>query len=348
MDDESDPAWPTQGKRRARKTAATIYDVARLAGVGPSSVSRALREPGRMSAETERRVHEAAKQLGYQANPAAQTLHTGRTNTFAMIVADLTSPVFFEIVRGAQRASQEMGYALVYAEHHESGEDELTIAERHVRTVDGIVLAMSGLADEQIVALAERTPVVVINRLVPSVPGVVADIDHGVGEVVRHLAGLGHRSIAYLAGPADSWMSERRWQCLQDRCASSSISVRKIQTENPTVLGGRKATEALRESGTTAAVAFNDLVAIGLMRELHDTGVAIPDQLSVVGFDDIFGADFITPALTSVTAPLSELGAQAFHSIFAQVNGTIPTHPETERALLTRLVVRESTGPARR
>ena len=331
-----------------RRSAPTIYDIARLAGVNPSTVSRALSKPGRINVETEKRVKAAAEELGYRVNPMARALPTGRTQTLGMIVADITNPVIFDTVRGAERTAAAHDYTLVLAESVESAENELRAAERLLPIVDGIILGTSRLRDEEIVGLAERKPVVVINRSVDGVASVIADIEQGIVEAVRHVASLGHRSVVYVAGPARSWMSQRRWECLRDSCESLRIAVQRVEGGTPTVDGGRRAAVAVRESGATVAFAYNDLMAIGLMQELQLAGIAVPGELSIVGFDNIFGSDFTTPTLTTVGSPLGELGARASTLIIeAVVNGAAVEAAEETGAPATALVVRGSTGAVR-
>lgn len=340
-----EPAQPRAVRtKRSDKPAATIYDIARLAGVNPSTVSRALSKPGRISAKTERRIHDAAKELNYRVNPMARALPTGRTNTVGLIVADITNPMFFNVVRGAEKAAVEHDYTLVLAESAESAENELRTAERLLSTVDGVVLATSRLSDEQILDLAEQKPIVVINRQVAAVPGIVADVDSGIAEAVRHLASLGHRSLIYISGPLRSWMSERRWESLKERCEWSNIQVTRTGAGDPTLDGGRKAASAVRASGATAAVAYNDLMAIGLMQELLMAGLTVPGDLSIIGFDNIFGSDFTTPPLSTIMSPLDEAGALAFRSIIAELNGQDPFDSVPMGSLATRLVIRGSTG----
>lgn len=345
---ESEDLVGTPGtvRKRAGKSSATIYDIARLTGVNPSTVSRALSRPGRVSAKTEEKIQNAARLLNYRVNPLARALPTGRTNTIALIVADITNPMYFNIVRGAESAAARSNYTLVFAESAESAETELIAAHRLMPSVDGFILAISRLPDEQIQELATHKPVAVINREVPRVPSVVADIDRGVGEAVRHLAALGHTNIAFVAGPELSWMSRHRWVSIQERCEWCNIEARNVGSQAPTVEGGRRAAASVRDSGVTAVIAFNDLIAIGLMQELASAGISVPDDVSIIGFDNIFGSDFTTPALTTIGSPLSESGGYAVRSILKEL-GVVGSEAEGQ-SLTTELVVRGSTGKARK
>lgn len=347
---EPAPAAPPRRRARGGRGAPTIYDIAELAGVNPSTVSRALSQPGRINVKTEQRIHAAAKELKYHVNPIARALPTGRTNTLALLVADITNPVLFGIVRGAERAAAAAGYTLVVAESQESGDLEATAARRVLPSVDGLLLATTRLDDTQIQELASRKPVVVLNREVDEVDGVVPDVGAGVDETVAHLHDLGHRSIVYVSGPSTSWMSRRRWDALSESVVSRGMSLTEIGPNRPTLDAGVAAFARVRLSGATAVVAFNDLMAIGLLREATRNGVVLPDELSIVGFDDIFGSDFTTPPLTTVRSPLEDAGEQAVRMLLSAVGAPGAAGAGVpQRALRTELVVRGSTAvPARR
>jgi LacI family transcriptional regulator len=342
----SDEAGRIGEPKRARGgSAPTIYDIARLAGVNPSTVSRALSQPGRINAKTEQRIRAAAEELDYRVNPIARALPTGRTKTLGLVVADITNPVIFGIVRGAERAAADAGYTLIIAESQESGEREATTVERVLPSVDGLVLATTRLDDAQILRLAERKPIVAINRDVPGLTSVLPDVGRGVDELADHLAELGHRSLAYLSGPESSWISARRWEALLDAAPRRGMSLVEIGPGSPTLEGGAAAISRVVASGVSAVVAFNDLMAIGLLRAAAERGIGIPSHLSVVGFDDIFGSDFTTPGITTVRAPLAEAGERAVKHLLARVaGGTDGSSAEGIEPLATELVVRGSTG----
>jgi LacI family transcriptional regulator len=194
---------------RAAKTNATIYDIAKLAGVNPSTVSRALSRPGRVSVKTRKLIEDAAVELNYQANPFARALPTGRTSTIGLIVADIANPTFFGTIRGAEFTAADHNYSVILAESAESPEKELSAAQRMMASVDGLILASPRMDDDHIRQLADEKPVVVVNRDVGGITCVVPDVEMGVGEAVRHLAGQGHKKITFIAGPEASWMSAR-------------------------------------------------------------------------------------------------------------------------------------------
>lgn len=332
---------PVVGTQRIKR-AATIYDIAQLAGVNPSTVSRALSRPGRINEKTAQKIHDAAKQLNYVANPAARALPTGRTGTLGLIVADITNPMFFDVVRGAEREAAERNYTLVLAEFKESAEMELLTARRLMPSVDGLILATSRLLPDDVRALGQEKPVVVINRQVDDVDSIVADIDPGLTAAIDHLAELGHRRLAFVSGPSRSWMSRHRWDRTRVLCAERDIETVRVPSTQPDMAAGRATATAVLETGATAVLAYNDLLAIGIMLELRSRGVEMPAQLSLIGFDDIFGSDFTTPALTSIRSPHIASGSYAVQTLFAHLGGTaVPTITD----LATTLIMRESTAP---
>jgi LacI family transcriptional regulator len=340
--DTAPPAGSVRKHGRDGKSNATIYDIAKMAGVNASTVSRALSKPGRVSSKTQKLIEDAAARLNYQVNPFARALPTGKTNTFGLIVADITNPTFFDIIRGAETTATGRDYTLVLAESAESPETELTAARRLMATVDGLILASPRMDDDNIRALAQDKPVVVINREVAGVPCVVPDVNKGISEAVRSLAANGHTRIAYVAGPPQSWMSERRWEGVQAACEWSRLEAVRLESGKPTVDGGRQTARDVRASGATAVLTYNDLIAIGLMQELQAAGMVVPDQISIVGFDDIFGADFTTPPLTTVRSPLGECGEAAATRLLDLLHGS--GEPAGTLSVETELVLRGSSG----
>ncbi|WP_308465478.1 LacI family DNA-binding transcriptional regulator [Rathayibacter soli] len=330
--------------------APTIYDIARLAGVNPSTVSRALSKPGRISAKTEKLIQDAAETLHYRVNPMARALPTGHTNTLGLIVADITNPVFFPFIRGAERAAAQAGYTLVLAESHESGELEIETASRIEQSVDGLVLVATRSSDNQIRELADRKPLVVVNRRIEGVDTLVADSEPGIDQALDLIATFGHRSLAYLSGPADSWMNTARWRLILAKARQRGMTIVEIGPGAPTLEGGRDAYERIMACGASAVLAYNDLMAIGLLRALQENGQRVPERLSIIGCDDIFGSDFTAPPLSTIRTPLGALGELAVLRTLERVAGAqhdaSAARADALAPLATELIVRGSTGPA--
>lgn len=330
---------------RTSGKAATIYDIAKLAGVNPSTVSRALSTPGRINEATEAKVHAAAKQLNYRVNPFARALPTGKTKMIALMVADITNPVFFKIVSGAEVIAAEFGYTLVVAESQESSSREAHKLQRILPMVDGVIFATTRLADDEIHNVNGEKPVVLINRLVDNIADVVPHNEPGIREAAAHLASLGHKNIAYLGGPAASWINAERLNILTKSAIALGLTVTDLGSNVPTLTTGKDSLKAVVDSGVTAVVAFNDLMAIGLLRAATVAGINVPSQLSIIGFDNIFGSDFTSPPLTTIEMPLEQIGGNAVRALlqtFESENADVPHGSE----LSTSLLVRGSTAKA--
>ncbi|MCT1716751.1 LacI family DNA-binding transcriptional regulator [Dermabacter hominis] len=333
------PALPPRTSARR----VTIYDIAKHVGVSASTASRALHKPGRVSKATEERVKKAAATLGYRANPAARALPTGRTGTIALLVADITNSVSFEIVRGAEREAEKHGYVLVTSEFREDHVKEASRARYLAPSVDGFVLASSRLDDEAIANIAALNPVVTLNRESPSAFSVLADHEPALRELVRILAAEGHDRLCYLGGPASSWTNAKRWEVIEAVARDEQIEALTIGPNHPTREAGQRALDAVRDTGASAVIAYNDVMAIGLLTAARDAGLRIPEDFSIAGIDDIFGSDFTCPPLTTIAAPLEEMGAAAIRHVHAALSGE--RESGTDR-YPTQLLMRGSVGPA--
>ncbi|RAO43125.1 LacI family DNA-binding transcriptional regulator [Micromonospora saelicesensis] len=321
----------------------TIYDVALEAGVSPSTVSRAFSRPSRVNSETAERIRQVAERLGYRTNPLARALTTSRTKMIALVIADITNPVYAEIVRGAQEVAADGEYTTVLIDAQESDRLERAAVERTMSTVDGIVLASSRMSDSAIRMVAKQRPVVVLNRALADVPCVVTDDPRGVRRAAEHLGELGHDHITYVAGPQASWPNGVRWRSLLEAGMELEIKVRQIGPFSPTLAGGERAAQELCARPATAVLAFNDQMAIGIIRGLSRMGVNVPGDVSVVGFDNILAADIVTPGLTTVAAPLYAEGSAATRHLLTMIEGA-PGHTGRPMVLPVRLVVRDSTA----
>jgi LacI family transcriptional regulator len=322
----------------------TIYDVARAAGVAPSTVSRAFSRPGRVNAETAERIREVAAELGYRANPQARALSTRTTSMIAVLLADIANPVFAELVRGAEEAAAEAGYAMVLADTRESAGREREVLDKILPAVDGVVLASPRMSDTAVRQVAKVKPTVVLNREVGGLPSVVVDNPRGMRRAAEHLAGLGHGHVTYLAGPEAAWPDGVRWRALRDARHDLGLTVRRVGPVPPTVNGGIRAAAAWAAHPTSAVVAYNDMIAIGFMRGVLAMGKRVPEDVSVIGFDNTQSAEIVSPSLTTVASPQRELGARAVRHVLAFVGGARSTSTEPV-VLPSKLVLRASTGP---
>ncbi len=332
---------PSTGDPRRR---ATITDVAAAAGVAASTVSRSFTRPERVNHRTREHVLAVAEDLGYAPNPAARALESGRSNMLALLVPDITNPYFSGVIKGAERAAAAAGMILVLGDTAENRSAEEQWVRRLGPAVDGFVLSASRLTDDELRRAAELNPIALVNRATPGVACVVADFDAGTRQIVDHLASLGHRSLVFLGGPAESWSGARRWAGLQVAAAAAGLTTTRFGPYMPTRAGGPAAADAVLAAGASAVVCHNDMLAIGVLTRLAERGVTVPEEVSVVGFDNIVGSDFCSPTLTTLAERTEDAGARAVEAVVAQAL-TRSAEPPT-RVLPTQLVVRRSTGPA--
>jgi LacI family transcriptional regulator len=311
-----------------------------------STVSRALSRPERVSAGTREHIRAVAERLGYQTNPLARALPSGRTQTLALLVADITNPHFFGIIRGSEHQARAAGCTLIVGDTEESPELEARSVQRLGPSVDGFVIAASRLPDTRIRELAESHRLTLVNREVDGVASVIVDSTEGTRQIVEHLASLGHRSVTFLIGPRRSWLGVQRWRALTTAARRAGMSATKLGPFPPSVAGGGAAADAALGSGATAAVAHNDLMAIGMLRRFAQRGVRVPADLSLVGYDDIFGADFCSPALTTLAGPYEETGRTAVDMLLGMRDQEAGGPPRGRVVLPSHLVIRGSTGPA--
>ncbi len=321
----------------------TIYDVAEAAGVAASTVSRAFARPGRVNAETAAKVFAAARELGYRSS-SLPGLSSRRTGAIALVVTDITNPFYAEIIRGVHEAAHELGFRVLLSHTQEQAEAEQTWVENELDAVEGIVLASSRMSDRAIRTLAKQKPVVVLNRRLPEVPSLLIDNPRGMRRAVEHLGELGHTSVTYLAGPESSWTDGVRWQAMREAGYELSLRVRRIGPSNtPTMQAGFGRAREVVEQSATAVVAYNDVLAIGLMKGLRRLGVGVPQDISVVGFDNVLLAEVTEPELTTVAAPLRSQGVTAVRNLVAMIGGA--TSSGAPVLMPVKLVVRASTGP---
>jgi LacI family transcriptional regulator len=325
----------------------TINDVARATGVAASTVSRALTRPGRVNPVTRARIEAAARELNYVPNSQARALTSGQTETVAVLVSDITNPFYFPLIRGAQHQLKAAGYAQLLIDTEDSGHQETHLLHKMRLTFDGAILAASRLSERELAAVAAEMPIVTVNRNVRGVQSVVIDSPSGIGQAAEHLISLGHRDIVYAGGPENSWANEARWRAMRSAMTRHGLVARKIGPFPAARVSGSAAADSLLNTGATACVAFNDLLAIGMLTRLREREVRVPEDVSIVGCDDIFGADFCHPPLTTLTAPIEQAGRMAVSMLLSRLSEGSAGASRQSVVLPTHLTVRESTGRVR-
>lgn len=324
----------------------TIVDVARRAGVSVATVSRVI--AGRPVADQELvvRVRSAAVELAYRPNTVARDFRLGLTSSIGVVVPDLANPFFPHVLKGLASEVSVGDHRLLVVDSREDPDEEIRLVEQLAGRCDGILLCSPRMSVANLSAAAGfGIPIICTNRSVDGLPLGTIGIDSraGMREAITHLHQLGHRRIGYLAGPESSWSDQRRREGLATAAAALAVDVH-VTVAGSTSDAGFAALPELLGLGVTAIVAFNDLVAVGALSRLRELEVAVPRELSVVGFDDIPFAAFLGPPLTTVSVPKEELGRQAWAMLHRQMqDGQIAA----EQWLPPSLVVRRSTAPPR-
>ncbi|MEV0620985.1 LacI family DNA-binding transcriptional regulator [Nonomuraea sp. NPDC050404] len=317
--------------------AATIKDVARACGVHVSTVSRTFSAPHLVNPATRSRVLAAADDLGYRPNRAARALTTGRTFNMGLIVADISNPFFPPLIKAAQAQARGRDYHVFVADTDEDPRVEEELIRTFTKQVDGVLLCSPRLSNKMIERLAEDVPFVVINRRIKGMPAVLMNVAQGAKLALDHLAGLGHRRIALVSGPIGSWTSNE----MQGVAAEAQgLDLVFFGPNQPTEAGGLAVAPEVAACGASAVLAYNDLVALGLIEGLSAMEIGVPDQISVIGFDDILPGRLNRPKLTTVAMPAVAAGRMAV-DLLLQSGGEGATV-----TLDTALIVRESTGRA--
>ncbi len=320
----------------------TVHDVARAAGVSISTVSRALTAPERVAATTRDRVVRVAAELGYRPNPTASGLRLGRTHAVGLLVPDLENPYFASITKSVQARARAEGYEVFVADTDEDPDAEPELIGALAARTDGLLVASPRSDEAELrAALAGVTAVLANREISEEIPFVAVDDADGAAQILGHLHALGHRSVGIAAGPPSSWSGRRRAAGLIDAAGRRDLDLVQLGTFQPHFAGGTQAADHALASGVTAVVAFNDLMALGILDRLRRRGVDVPGRMSVVGFDDVQLATLFSPDLTTVHTPLARLGRRAVDLLLARLRGGTPANVQ----LPVELTIRGSSGP---
>jgi DNA-binding LacI/PurR family transcriptional regulator len=325
--------------------AVTLTDVARAVGVSASTVSRALSRPERVDAVTRARIFEEIARLGYQPNLAARSLITGRTGNLGVIVPDLANPFFPDVVKAVQLRAQQRNFTVLLADSGEDPAAELGLVASLAPQVDGIVLCGARMSDDELIKAQQLAPIMLINRVAPGVPAVTIDNTGGSRLAVRHLRALRHRRIGFVGGPPTSRSNQQRLAGAAAAAAEYGLELVDLGSVAPSFEGGAAAADSVLLAEVSAVLTYNDVIAIGLMHRLVSYGVRIPDEISVIGFDDIALAEMTYPALTTVRYPRALAGTTAVNALLDQIEAPRDGIDDREPvgALPTELIVRRST-----
>jgi DNA-binding LacI/PurR family transcriptional regulator len=331
--------------RRQADPATSIRDVARRASVSSATVSRAFAAPGLVRRETLERVLAVAEELHYRPSRAARSLTTGRTGNIGLVVPDLGNPFFSAILKGGQARAREADHAVFVADSEENPRLEIELVRAMARQVDGVIICSSRLSEAQLEQFRRDTTLVLLNRRVRGVSGILMDSAGGMRQAIAHLVALGHQRVGFLGGPSGSWSNRERRRGLRAEARGGSLQVIEFGPFAPHFEAGQHAADLAVAADVTAILAFNDLMALGVLSRLSGRGIRVPDDISVVGFDDIPMAGMATPHLTTVALPLEQSGRVAIELLLEQLG-----HPGSgthEQSMPAQLIVRASTAPPR-
>ena len=321
----------------------TMADVAKAAGVSKSTVSRAFTQPEMLRPETVRRIVEIGKKIGYVPNHAARALSTGRYGNLALIVSDVANPFFPPLIRSAQMHADQFDFCVFLGNSNESAKEEDKLVDRFIGQVEGIVLVSSRLSEARIRSHAERLPLVLVNRDVAGIPRVLIDSTIGVRQAMEHLAEQGHRHVIYVSGPSSSWANRQRRNAARQSAALHGITLDILRSRVPSYESGRIVAPELLASKATAAIAFDDLTAQGIMTGIAELGMSVPDDFSLVGCDDVLGAATY-PSLTTVSNRSDEAGRVCVTLLLEMLS--FRSSGDARLVLDTHLVARQTTaGP---
>lgn len=348
------PALATPQAHAARPVVrgrATLGMVAKQAGVSPSTVSRILNGTANVSEDKKALVSQVIKELDFRPDPTARSLAGGRTMSIGVLTQYIDSPFYGEALRGIEDVLHQADYAPLFVSGHWNQEEERSrLGLLQDRKVDGIIVLTGKLTDETLVEMAGQLPIVVTGRQLsaPNLFSIDFDNIEGAGLAVKHLHALGHQNVAFISGPLDHSDAEQRLAGYR-----AELQRRDMRLDDDLVVysdfqesGGFRAMNQLLESRAnfSAVIAANDQMAYGARLALHRAGLRVPDDVSLVGFDDLPHSAFTLPPLTSVRQSVYEIGTSAAQAMMDLLANTIPP----TKVIAAEIIVRESTRICRR
>lgn len=326
----------------------TIKDIARSAGVSHTTVSRALRGDSRITPDTTERIRHLASEMGYVPNSIAQSLTAQHTFTIGMLVTSVADPVVMDFVEGVESVAQDHGYSIFISTSRNDPQREMSLVDTFQRRrVDGIIVTSSRVGDKYRSTLKRiQVPIVLINsqEVDDSLHVVDADSENGAILAVEHLLKLGHRRIGYVGDEERPLTNAKRLAGYRKALEKADIEVSPdwvcIPNADDDIQRGWLGQQHLMQEDVTAIFCHNDQIAIGVMNACYNKGIAVPQQLSIVGFDDIRAASYINPALTTIRQPLKKMGELAM----AKLINIIENQQVDNEILDCELIERASTA----
>ncbi len=329
---------------------ATIYDIAKHVGVSAGTVSRALSRPEKVLPATRKRIEQAAAALGYVPNTVARTLKTQRSSKILVTVPDIANPFFAQILQGAEEAAQAADYAVLLGDTQHQPDREERYAQMLPRNeADGLIVLGHRLpptAQEIVRQLGANAPVVNGSEFDPAlgIPSVHIDNASAARTAMEHLYGLGHERIAVVGGPPDNPLHQQRLEGARIAArARGRLRQLTIVPGDFSVESGYAAAKRLlgQAAAPTAAFCFSDQMALGMLAACRDLGIRVPEDFSIVGFDDLASSRYLNPPLTTISQPMREIGMRAVKLLLAIIEGVDVPHQQT---LEFSLMLRGSTA----
>ncbi|HUK26040.1 MAG TPA: LacI family DNA-binding transcriptional regulator [Terriglobales bacterium] len=331
-----------------------IRDIARRARVSTATVSRAINHIPTVDPQLARRVWRAVEELGYYPNRQARALVSGRTRIFGLIVSEITNPFFPEIVHSFEDIAVQNNYEILLTSTvHDPRRMESSVRRMIERRVEGVAVLTFGMEESLLEGLRFRKVPLVFVDVGPDLPGVSnirINYQQGIRQAVQHVAALRHTRVAFITGPLYLKSAQARKLAFESSMREIGMEIEPgmVIEGDHTMEGGMQAFSQLAElrERPTAILCSNDMTAIGVMRQAFERGVAIPRELSLVGFDDIRLAQFMTPPLTSIQMSQTELARLAFRALLNEVEDPSAAQKKHEYLLHTSLILRKSTALA--
>jgi DNA-binding LacI/PurR family transcriptional regulator len=333
-----------------------IREIARRAKVSTATVSRAINRVPTVDPQLAKRVWKIVDELGYYPNTQARALVSGRSRIFGLIVSEITNPFFPEIVQSFEDIAVQHNYEILLTSTvHDPKRMETSVRRMIERRVDGVAILTFGMEDSLFDDLRFRkVPLVFVDvgRHVARVSNIKIDYQHGIRQAVQHLTAMRHERIAFVTGPLNLRSAVARKTAFEDslREIGANLDPQLVMEGDHTMEGGMRALAQIAKHPLrpTAIMCSNDMTAIGVMREAFDCGISIPQELSVIGFDDVRLSQFVIPPLTTIQMSQSEIARLAFKALITEVERDDPAPGGTEYLLQTNLVLRKSTALAPR
>lgn len=326
---------------------ATIYDVAREAGVATSTVSRAFTRPGRLNERTVAKVLAAATLLDYSPNRAARVLSTGRTKNLATLVPSIVNPFFAEFTRSFNARANDRGYAVYLIDTGENSNQEVAWIERVSPQVDGLALVAPRMSTSELMAATEEGEFVVVNRQIPGRSCIWTDSAPALREAFADLVDFGHRRLIYLRGPVGGNSDAIRRRRVRAIVEELGLELHVTSPQRDESIAALHALELVDRVGATAVIAHNDVAAIALIAQCRKRGLEVPADLSVLGHDDIPFASIVHPSLTTIATQTELIGQRSADALIDTIERRDEEQADKQKLQLSfdsTYVRRESIG----